>query len=543
MVFLLFLGVQLTLQWFSGTFNREFGTHPDEAAHYVTGLMVHDYIGSEDLGSPFKFAENYYIHYPKVAIGHWPPFFYIVQAAWTSVFSTDRLSLMILMTVLAALLAFSVYRTITNELGAFLGVAAGLFLLAILPVQKFSGMMMAEILLALLCYWAVLCYGKFIDTEKWQWMTGFGIVASLAILTKGNGLALLLVPPLSMIFTGRFHAIKRSSFWLAVIIVLVLCGPFYYFYFDMMRNGIINDFSSFSLMQRAIPFYMYWLIKSVGKALVFFAVIGVVSRFIMPCLKKRSEGIWNAAGILILSTWIFLVIVVPGFENRHLIIAISAIVMFAVAGIKKLPEWLPLAEAHKKHATIILTLLVGLIFATTKFHISSKDYYGYGEVAVRILSDAELTNPVLLVSADPKGEGAFISEVAMREQRPGHILLRASKVLGRSRWDGSEYELLYETPEEIIRYLKKVPVGVVVIDTSLDPERRPLHHKLLLETINAYHEEFELLGSYTLSRNHIISENAILVYGLKNNYRKKPGIISVDMKHMLYKSIQKSFKD
>ena len=36
------------------------------------------------------FAENYYLHYPEVAMGHWPPGFYLLQAVWTLLFPTQR---------------------------------------------------------------------------------------------------------------------------------------------------------------------------------------------------------------------------------------------------------------------------------------------------------------------------------------------------------------------------------------------------------------------------------------------------------------------
>lgn len=100
--FLAFLAVALGLQWHDGAFLGEFGAHPDEAAHYVTGLMFHDYTAVMHFGSPMRFAENYYLHYPKVAIGHWPPVFYLIQGIWTIPFSTSRVSVMVLMAVLAA---------------------------------------------------------------------------------------------------------------------------------------------------------------------------------------------------------------------------------------------------------------------------------------------------------------------------------------------------------------------------------------------------------------------------------------------------------
>ena len=68
--------VVVALQWTHGAYQAEFGAHPDEAAHYVTGLMIRDYIAAGMPGHPMAYTQNYYNHYPKVALGNWPPLFY-----------------------------------------------------------------------------------------------------------------------------------------------------------------------------------------------------------------------------------------------------------------------------------------------------------------------------------------------------------------------------------------------------------------------------------------------------------------------------------
>src|SRR5262245_40822438 len=73
----------VALQWLHQDYRCEFGSEPDEAGHYVTGLMVRDYVAAGCRGNPMHYGQEYYEHYPKVALGHWPPGFYLVQAAWT----------------------------------------------------------------------------------------------------------------------------------------------------------------------------------------------------------------------------------------------------------------------------------------------------------------------------------------------------------------------------------------------------------------------------------------------------------------------------
>ena len=92
-----FLGFAVTLQALSGAYAVDFAGNPDEPAHYVTGVMVRDYLAAFPWQPPMTFARNFYSHYPIVAIGHWPPMFYVVQAAWTLPFGVSRLSVLLLM--------------------------------------------------------------------------------------------------------------------------------------------------------------------------------------------------------------------------------------------------------------------------------------------------------------------------------------------------------------------------------------------------------------------------------------------------------------
>src|SRR5713226_10460531 len=115
-------------------------------------------------GNPLSYAQNFYAHYPKVALGHWPPFFYLVQAAWTLPFTPSRTSVMLLMAVLTAILATVLCQTIWEEFSLEAGIAAALLFLSLPVIEESSSMLMSEILLTLLVLLAVLAYGRYLDT-------------------------------------------------------------------------------------------------------------------------------------------------------------------------------------------------------------------------------------------------------------------------------------------------------------------------------------------------------------------------------------------
>jgi hypothetical protein len=52
--------------------------------------MIRDHLAQDFLGSPLPFAKEYYLHYPKVALGAWPPGFHFTEAIWMLLFSPSR---------------------------------------------------------------------------------------------------------------------------------------------------------------------------------------------------------------------------------------------------------------------------------------------------------------------------------------------------------------------------------------------------------------------------------------------------------------------
>ncbi|MGD1096409.1 MAG: hypothetical protein ABSB35_31000, partial [Bryobacteraceae bacterium] len=83
--------------------------YPDEPAHYITSLMLRDYLTSAQWAHPMRFAEDYYLHYPKVTFGIWGPGFQILSAIWMLIFSHSRTSILLLMALITAAIATALF--------------------------------------------------------------------------------------------------------------------------------------------------------------------------------------------------------------------------------------------------------------------------------------------------------------------------------------------------------------------------------------------------------------------------------------------------
>ncbi len=603
MVFVIAFDVAFLWQRASGAYRSEFGAHPDEAAHYVTGLMIRDYLAAGCPGSPMKFADDYYAHYPKIGLGVWPPFFYIVQSAWTLPFGVSRTSVLLLMCALAAFVAVLIYRALRDEYGHLTGVlGANLFL--ILPlVREYDSMIMAEMLCAALMFGATLAFGNFLDREKRSDAVWFGILAALAILTKGTGVALVIMVPLALLFSRKWHLLASPMLWASAAITAIVAGPWTWHFRNegRLKGGWLQPNPSLSFTREALPFYAGKLAVSLGVFVGILTLIGLVATLLRrrvpgrvgilpagsgilpeplvveglssPALPEatRSDeprtftdghgqeerpplsvtvrdcpwlnpdaaspetvsaldappqpssprGRWDAAAALIASVLIFQIIMPVGLEARHLISALPAAVLFAIAGFFAIARALARGErgSPRSRAWMIGTSVVPVLIVVVMaglFDFQPKRWSGFAPVAEFVLADTAHPKSTVLISSDASGEGMFISELAMREKRPGHTVQRASKILASMAWSGAEYHARFTDDAQLAEFLGKSDIAWIVVDLSMPAAKRGAHHEMLQRVCEQHPERFHLAATSPAVRGGLTGFPPIRAYSVSH---------------------------
>src|SRR5215467_5629016 len=177
----LYFALAVVLQYSSGAYRDDFSGFNDEPSHYTTALMVRDYFAAGFPRGAMRFAENFYVHYPKMALGHWPPAAYVVFGVWMILFGGGRipaLLLLALFTALSTLLLFLAARRVLSLASAHL-IALGFLLLPI--VQMHFNMVMLESPLTLASLAAVLALVRLIERDRWRDAVWFGLLTGTAI--------------------------------------------------------------------------------------------------------------------------------------------------------------------------------------------------------------------------------------------------------------------------------------------------------------------------------------------------------------------------
>ena len=121
----------VVMQVGDGGLQGERASHSDEAGHFMNGLVLRDYL-KDGLGqNPITFAEQYYVSYPKIAVGMWPPLFHTVLGLFMLGTWPPQVAALVLLALLSTWAAWRLYRIVaifdTKLVGALI---AAMFVVA-----------------------------------------------------------------------------------------------------------------------------------------------------------------------------------------------------------------------------------------------------------------------------------------------------------------------------------------------------------------------------------------------------------------------------
>jgi hypothetical protein len=448
-------------QWALGAHRADLSAHPDEAAHFVTGLMVRDYIArvaGGDFDSPVAYARRYYEALPRVALGHYPPGFYLLEAVWLLPDPHISAALLLQAALAAALSAF-VFRAARPAAGVPVAFGAALALQALPWLRQLNLLVMSDLLVCLLALAAGGAWQRFLTRPSGRMAGLFGLLAAAAILTKGTALFLALVPVLTLIAGRRWDLLRRPALYLAPVPVVLLAAPWMIATYGITQEGM-SDAGFLDYLSGAIPEYF----KAGWQVLV--PVLAGTAVCLFPGPSASQGRFWALFG---LSNVLFTLAVPSGIDARYLLPAAVGWTISAALGLARL------AGAHGRGPRLAaLALPVATLACWLLVPVSPKLPAGFASAA-KIVG----TKPgTALIISDARGEGAFIAEIAQRERRPDRKVLRSSKEMAASDWLGRGYEAHVQTSDQLDALLRERRVEWVVVDRSVAAPHQKQHHLL-----------------------------------------------------------------
>ena len=235
----------------------------------------------------------------------------------------------------------------------------------------------------------------------------------------------------------------------------------------------------FAYAVRAAQFFSLHLLTTTGVAITVLFLAGLAPKLLRALRFGGINGRWASLISVVLSVLVLHCFVPSGLNDRYLIAAIPAILLLAFAGGLTLITVLSRRKPTPRVADTVSLVLLTLVFATV-FYIPRKQSYGFRQAAAYLEQARLYRNQVILCASEAFGEGMLITEMAARDHpRPGHVILRAGRVLASSDWNNQHYHLRFDSAQQIMAYLTAIPVGVLVLDRTPGAQPSLEHYRLL----------------------------------------------------------------
>jgi Dolichyl-phosphate-mannose-protein mannosyltransferase len=447
--------------WVTGAWNAGF-SGADEPAHFLNAWFVALY-AREALGqNPLAYATEFYLHYPKLSIGHWPPAYYgmIAPAFWIlPATSKTALAVNLLVCALPGAGVASLLHRLAGRAAALAG--AALWALAPLSLEGFAFFMLDQPLAAC-AFAAAMAWAVFRNRRRLFYVVLFSCLTALAILIKGNGWLLVFVPPLHIALTGEWRMLRDWRVWAAAALGALLVGPWY-----AATAGISADGFNYSpgpaYAAHALLFNFEALAANLGLALPLVAW-GIAAEW----RRRRDDALrWSlvaACLALLLATLILQSLVPVDLDARYMAPAMPGCAVLAVLGGLALLERLPRAAA----AAGLLLLVPGVL------HLADRE----PKVGLRMDEASAGAEGAWLVDGGSAAEGAFTAAMAVRDPALRDYAVRGSKLLAESDFMGRGYRSRFSKPEPVLGELRRLGIGGVVIAGR--PDVPPMPHTALL---------------------------------------------------------------
>jgi hypothetical protein len=399
------------------------------------------------------------------------------------------------------------------------------FAVVLSPIaQHASGELMLDMPVAFLCVAAMMAYERFLVTGYARYSAFFGMLATGALLIKGNAGCLALLPPFAILIGRRFDLLRNRSFWLPVPIVGMVAGPWYIGTYSLVSQGFFYHWGV-DYVVTATTANSRILLDTVGPLVLVCAIVGLVATIAKPTASDKKDSWVVAAAALFVAVWFFQSIVPAAIQERYLAPALPPLLILAVWGARITVLWginhIPTRRALSRHSNTAVA--VGLVLLAASFvpgtlNVTAKPPRDFAKVAQLIWQNFVPTNPSVLVGTDPTEEGAPIGDLAAIDpHRPSLFAVRGSRLLGDSGFMNEDYVPRFQTAEQVMAAIDDYAIPFVIRSDRIG-KREWAHLGQLDEARALYPDRWELIY-----RDASVSPE-VLLFRIRGNQGKKADI-------------------
>lgn len=429
----------------------------DEPAHFLNGVFVSNYLRHHAGANPMAYAVEYYLHYPKISIGHWPPAYYgLLGVLLLGVPATPQVAFIINL-LISALPAAALGWALAWLAGRRIALAGcAVYALTPLVVESQAFFMLDQALTAC-CAAAAIAWLAYTRRPGWARAGLFAALCTGAVLLKGNGWLLVLMPLFHMLLTRGWRLLALPHLYLAGLAAAAVIVPWYWLTASIAADGF-NYQAGLTYAWKAFAANLHTLLRNLGYAGVPLALYAVAVEYRR---RQATPQRWEVVSIgisLILATLTLQSLVPADIDDRYLAPALPAYAALAALGVFHAGAAIRGRPGQAAGALLMLAMLAPGIA-----HLAQRG----AKVDMRAADLPRLASAqapaVWIIDGSSGAEGALIAELAVRDPGLRHYAVRASKLLAVSDFMGRRYALRYADARQVLTELRRLGARYVVL--------------------------------------------------------------------------------
>jgi hypothetical protein len=453
----------------------------DEPSHFLNGYFISSYLQNHFGSNPMAFATDFYIHYPKISIGHWPPAYYGLLSLNFMLFPATYMSAFVWNVLVAALPAVGIAAALFRLAGRRAALA-GVVVFALTPLAlEGQALFMVDQPLAATLVAATAVWIAYAHRPTWGRALAFAAISALAVLIKGNGWIALFIPLYQIALTGTWRRLLSIRLVVAAVVGAVLVVPWYLLTAKIAADGF-NYQAGLGYAMKALAANTVFLADNISWAGVALALYASVAEFRARHAAPLRWTIVSGVISLVLATFTLQSIVPVDIVDRYVAPALPAVVVLALLGAVRLLALLPLAYGQRWRVPAGAALALLMVWGGVHHLLQRAPKADVGNLAVTNRLTPGAIPSVTVIDGSAGNEGAFIATMAVHDPKLQSYVVRASKLFADSNFMGSKYALKYQDNASIVAELHRLGVRNIVLIRANHQSAFP-HSEQLRQTL------------------------------------------------------------
>lgn len=197
----------------------------DAPSHAMNGAFIHDLVAAAPLRNPMGWAIGYYLQYPAISIGLYPPLFPAAEALVFSLLGVSHFAAQATVAVFTIFLALAIYNLASLRLSPTAAVGAALLFLGLPGIAFWGRQVMLEVPAMCFAAWSLFLLVRYMERGRAGYLYGCAFALVLALYTKQTFAFMAPAIAAALLWTCGWRVLLRREIWISVFGSAILLLP------------------------------------------------------------------------------------------------------------------------------------------------------------------------------------------------------------------------------------------------------------------------------------------------------------------------------